>query len=337
MSPKVTVLMPVYNGEKYLKEAVESILNQTYQDFEFLIINDGSTDKSVEIIESYDDPRIRLVHNDGNIKLIASLNKGLGMAVGKYIARMDCDDISLPERLSKQVALMDSRPEIGVCGTWVKTFGDINGDIWKYPTDSDRIKCRLLFESVLAHPSVMMRSDLFKKHNLRYSYDYPHAEDFQLWQRASLIFPLVNMPEVLVLYRITVNSVSRFNKDAKLESLRRIDSEALSQLDIYANPSEINLHRRLALFDFEHTRDFVEEVNNWLLKLLVANRKIKRFPNHIFEQVLGERWYAVCYAARELGMWTWRKFWGSELGKTTKLSWLQKINLLVKCRVRFAY
>ena len=122
MNPKVTVLMPVYNGEKYLKEAITSILLQTFDDFEFLIINDGSSDASVDIIQSFRDPRIRLVHNDTNIGLIATLNKGLKLAHGKYVARMDQDDISLPRRLEKQTYFMDNNPDVGVCGTWIKLF-----------------------------------------------------------------------------------------------------------------------------------------------------------------------------------------------------------------------
>src|SRR5580698_9685158 len=109
-NPKVTVLMPVYNGEKYIKEALESILQQTFIDFEFLIINDGSTDNSVSIIKSFNDNRIRLIHNEKNSGLVYSLNKGIGLSNGEYIARMDCDDVSIPERLEKQVGFLNSNP-----------------------------------------------------------------------------------------------------------------------------------------------------------------------------------------------------------------------------------
>ena len=115
--PMVTVLMAVYNGEKFLKEAMESILTQTFTDFEFLIINDGSTDNSVKIIEEFNDPRIRLIHNEKNLKLIASLNKGISLAKGKYIARMDCDDISMPYRLEKEVDFLENSLEYGLVGT----------------------------------------------------------------------------------------------------------------------------------------------------------------------------------------------------------------------------
>ena len=112
--PEITVLMPVYNGEKYLRPAIESILNQTFSDFEFLIINDGSTDNSESIILSYKDERIRYVKNENNLKLIKTLNKGIDLARGKYIARMDADDISLPTRLEREIEYMESHPECGL-------------------------------------------------------------------------------------------------------------------------------------------------------------------------------------------------------------------------------
>ncbi|HKQ33129.1 MAG TPA: glycosyltransferase family A protein, partial [Thermodesulfobacteriota bacterium] len=118
MTPKVTVLMTVYNGEKFLNEAIDGILNQTFRDFEFLIINDGSTDGSREIIKSYKDPRINLVDNESNIGLTASLNRGLSLAGGEYIARQDADDISLPERLEKQISILERNPDIALLGSW---------------------------------------------------------------------------------------------------------------------------------------------------------------------------------------------------------------------------
>ena len=117
--------MTVHNGEKHLSEAIDGILNQTFKDFEFLVIDDGSTDGSADIIQSYKDVRIRFISNGKNLSVPVSLNMGLNLARGEYIARMDCDDISLPQRLEKQVQFMDANPEVGVCGTWLETFGRI--------------------------------------------------------------------------------------------------------------------------------------------------------------------------------------------------------------------
>jgi glycosyltransferase involved in cell wall biosynthesis len=131
-TPKVTVLMPTYNGAKVLREAIDSILTQTFGDFEFHILNDGSLDKSVDIIRSYADGRIRLEHNEGHLGLISTLNRGLDLARGGFIARMDWDDTSFPTRLEKQVYFMQVHPELGVCGTWIEVKGK-NNYLLKYP------------------------------------------------------------------------------------------------------------------------------------------------------------------------------------------------------------
>ena len=163
MNPLVTVLMSVYNGEKYLERAIKSILNQTFKDFEFLIINDGSTDNSVKIIQSFNDLRLRLIHNESNIGLIKTLNKGLKLSNGKYIARMDCDDISLPKRLSIQASFMEKYPEIGVCGSWVKIIGLGKKFINKYFKNTkkrERIFCstRLLLIPPLLSEKIFLKN-----------------------------------------------------------------------------------------------------------------------------------------------------------------------------------
>ena len=139
-TPKITVLMPVYNGEKYLKESIESILKQTFRDFEFLIINDTSTDESEKIIRSFKDSRIKLIKNEKNIGLTKSLNKGLDLAKGEYMARMDADDISLPKRLEIQVAFMDKNPKIGVIGAWAKVIGESNKKYIKTYSNFEKIE-----------------------------------------------------------------------------------------------------------------------------------------------------------------------------------------------------
>lgn len=231
-SPKVTVLMPVYNGEKYLRPAVESILGQTLTDFEFLIIDDGSTDRSVEIIRSYDDPRIRLVHNETNQKLIATLNKGFALARGQYLARMDSDDISLPQRLEKQAAFMDQHPEVGVCGTWAKRINDA-GEVlgrWQTPTGKDLAKL-LWRPTPVIHPSAFIRAGIYRQFS--YNPEYAEAEDYELWLRVAEKTKLHNLPEYLLLYRVHSESITALNREAQLVSSYR----AFMQLSRSANVS----------------------------------------------------------------------------------------------------
>ena len=201
-NPLVSVIMPVYNGERYLREAIDSILAQTFTDFELIIVNDGSADSSEQIIQGYSDPRIRYLINERNSGICITLNKGLDAAQGKYIARMDCDDISMPERLAKQVAYMELHPEIGVVGSDMIVFGEgLDEHLFDFVHDKEGCKAGLLFATCFAHPSVMMRRDLLEQHHLRYDDAYRGLEDYELWYRISQYTELVNIPEPLLRYR----------------------------------------------------------------------------------------------------------------------------------------
>jgi glycosyltransferase involved in cell wall biosynthesis len=201
-NPKVTVLMSVYNGERFLQQAIDSILNQTYQDFEFLIIDDGSNDRSREIIQSHKDQRIRLIYNEENIGLTPSLNKGLELARGEYIARMDADDVSFPQRLEKQVEFLEHNPEVILLGAWAEVV-DENGKIikvWRYPTKDCVIRWRLLFGNCLVHSSVIYRKDKVLDAG-GYNSSITYAQDYELWTKLSTIAQIRQLPQVLIRHR----------------------------------------------------------------------------------------------------------------------------------------
>lgn len=225
-TPLVSVIMPVYNGEKYLREAVDSILAQTFIDFEFIIIDDGSTDATAKILDSYADPRIIRINNRQNVGISTSSNDGIALAKGEYIARMDADDISLADRFEKQVAFLDHHLQIGVVGSSIKTInkqGQIIGS-GSLPTDPELMEWVLLFGSPMAHPSVMMRTDLVKKIG-GYSKEYPSAHDYDLFGRLSKHTKLANLSECLLLYRIHAESISnkgRTSQDKESREIQRL-------------------------------------------------------------------------------------------------------------------
>ncbi len=214
ISPKVSVLLPVYNAATYLREAVESILGQSFTDFEFLIINDGSTDASEEIIESYLDSRIRYIKNEKNIGLVATLNRGIELATGEYIARMDADDISLPERFARQVAYMDQHPEVGACGTAFQFFGD-SEYISRNPEDFRQAFTLLSNNSSLGHPTSMIRRSVLMQHHIRYEEEYEYAADFAFWIRISQVSYLSSLPDVLLRYRWHADNMSKTDPSRK--------------------------------------------------------------------------------------------------------------------------
>lgn len=198
--------MPIYNCENYLAEAIESILVQTLTDFEFIIIDDGSKDSSAKILEGYKDHRIKIEKKAHNIGLIACLNYGLSIAKGKYIARMDGDDIAHPERLKKQIDFLQINNDIIVCGTWYQLMN--TNEVIKHPKHNDEIKLALFEYCAIGHPTVMLNSELIKKSSLTYNKDFEAAEDYELWCRLSFEGKFANLPEVLLYYRNHSNQIS---------------------------------------------------------------------------------------------------------------------------------
>lgn len=229
--PLISILLPVYNGELFLSETITSILNQTFTEFEFIIINDGSTDKTEEIILSYSDSRIVYVKNEQNVQLIATLNKGLRLCNGKYIARIDADDIALPNRLEEQLCFMEKNPEIGVCGSWVETIGLEQNRIVQFHSDHDLIRMELLLHNYLHHPSVMIRNSILTNHKLQYP-NCLHAEDYAMWVQLAKHTKFHILPKVLLKYRMHENSIGAQYNDIQLQQSAIIRKNQYEDLGI---------------------------------------------------------------------------------------------------------
>lgn len=238
-TPSVSVVMPAYNAAKYLREAIDSILSQTFTDFEFIIINDGSSDLSKQIIQSYTDSRIVYIENEQNSGICVTLNKGLDAARGRYIVRMDSDDIALPHRLAIQVDYMDKNPNVGVAGCMVERFYD--DDILKHdfpPSETDFYQCKadLLLSTCVAHPATIIRKSILDKHNLRYDDFFRGMEDYHLWWRMARHTFITNIPRVLLKYRIHKEQVTQIPLTEEFISRHKIFiSQRLTDLGI--NPS----------------------------------------------------------------------------------------------------
>ena len=286
--PIITVLMPVYNGATYLNDAIDSILNQTFSDFQFLIIDDGSTDDSVKIIKSYDDYRIRVVKNKNNLGQSATLNKGLELARGKYIARMDQDDISMPERLKKQFEFMENKSDIDVCGSWIQLMGKYDG-IVELETDSERIKINLLTNQNLAHPAVMIRKSTLVKYELSYNPTFTIGNDYDLWVRMFDYCSFANLPEPLLKFRMHDNQYSKILWEQNEVETNRILTNLLKKIGIQPDDSDLIIHKKL-FTGYGIDSLLTGEVLKYLMRLRKSNLSKNIFEAVIFNEFLKIKW-----------------------------------------------
>ena len=246
--PDITVLMPVYNAEKYLREAISSILQQTFTRFELLVIDDGSADASVQIIRSFHDPRIRFVQNEKNMGISATLNKGIGLSRTELIARMDADDISYPDRLEKQYAFFLQHPDCALLSTWARMV-----DKNKNPVKTERWRSayyyyNLNFECWIYHPTVMYKRSAVMDVGM---YSTVYAEDHNLWWQLSRKYRMYNLPEVLVDYRLTDESLCRVTKKTEYDTAQH--EQVLRNILYYTGPHFHLTYNeaRCLMYDFE--------------------------------------------------------------------------------------
>lgn len=281
LKPQISVILPAYNAEKYLHDAIDSILNQTYTNFELIILNDGSTDKTEEIILSYSDPRIRYVKNKQNLKLIKTLNKGIELAKGKYIARMDADDISLPNRFQVEYDFMESNPNISACSSKVYHLFPYN-KITKghyYPCESPESCCFCsIFRTPLSHPASFFRTEILKKFKYDTSDDALHIEAFVLWGNLALSnekMAVIN--DRLLYYRDNEQSICHSYPDLQIANhKKRVRYMLKKMLDI-----DISDRVLAAMYDLSPTKD----VNDLKYVLsIISESKKKYITKNVFTE-----------------------------------------------------
>lgn len=288
----ISVILPVYNAEKYVREAIESILNQTYDDFELIIINDGSKDKSGNIIASFSDSRIRNIPNDKNMGLIYTLNKGLSLAQGKYIARMDADDIAYPNRLEMQMDYMEGHPDCIVCGTDVMPYKN-NHDLWFlstiYKYDDKSIKKQLVMTSCFAHPTVMIRSEVLRKTGICYNDSYKYAEDYKFWIDLEPYGQFHNIKKRLLHYRITQTQVThnKSNQTIAQRTKRKCQKEYLERL--YPKDKEIVQ----LLFEEELSCRTIKRIKNKICDREIKNYLIRNVYSSLSKYTLKDFLYYI--------------------------------------------
>lgn len=302
---KVSILMPVYNAEQYVAEAIDSILSQSYRDWELIIINDGSTDSSESIITQYEDSRIYYIKNPVNLRLIKTLNKGIDYCHGEYIARMDADDVALPDRLKEQVEFLDSHADYLMCGTnaiVIDNDGNKTGKIKNLP-DNDFLQINMLFSPPFIHPSVMIRREVLKEN--RYDEEYKHVEDYELWCRIANLGKIANLNKDLLLYRWHDSNVSVLNNEVQEELKDRVICNQLNSLNIQPTKEELYLHKiTFRLYNLGKKQEIsvdhqFEGVSNWFSKLIESNRNIGKYNQTDLIVFLWSRWAVLCISQKK--------------------------------------
>lgn len=275
--PTISVILPIYNCELYIKEAVDSVLNQTFTDFELIIIDDCSTDSTLKIIKSYQDSRIKLIEKEKNSGYTDSLNMAIKLAKGEYIARMDGDDICFPNRFESQIEFLQKNKDCALCGTGIKFIGSDKTQF--HPSNHDEIKVKLCFSNSFFHPTIMAKKEILLD-NL-YDKNFEPAEDYDLWTRLIFKVKMSNLPELLLNYRVHENQISNYKNDVQL------NASAKSQLKMFQRlfPHEILkpeiVKKAIKNEETNSIIDF-EEALSFLNNCIKNNKQIKIYNETLF-------------------------------------------------------
>ncbi|WP_243361528.1 glycosyltransferase family 2 protein [Fundidesulfovibrio terrae] len=330
-TPRVTVIMPAYNAGQTIADSIASILEQSLQDLELLVIDDGSKDRTADIARSFGDARVRVLSNGGNRGIAFSRNRGLEEARGEFTAYLDSDDISLPGRLARQVSFMENNPALGVCGMWIERFPAAGSRPVPFPGHPDTVRCFLFGYSPIATSTAMLRTQWFRQRGLRYDPGFVTAEDYDVWERASAFFPMANIPEVGVRYRVhpgQITQVQRQNLDSMTGAVRK------RQLDrLLGNVSEetLALHNTIMNTHDAAEARMLPQAGSWLERIAAANRARELYPVDVFEEFLADRWINLCHRSARDGAATWTAYRGSRFSRHERNGLRGRLRLRLKC------
>ncbi len=289
--PLVSILMPVYNGGRYISDAIKSVLLQTYESWELLIVDDNSTDNTLSVIKEFKDARIRLYKNTKQLGLAENRNKALSLASGKYIAILDADDVSDKDRIRLQVAEFQKDKKLVLCGTWTKVIDELNRVTasWKFPTKSQALKAQMYLQFPFVHSSVMMRHEAIKKLKKLYQNEYSPAEDYDLCFRIMKLGYVQIIPKFLLKYRIHSKNTSSLYKSTLNTALPNLYQREFKKLGLTFSQESVN---SFVLFLHPKTGLSVSIFDN--LKIILQIEKQLKKQNDIQKKDLLKWWWYIC-------------------------------------------
>lgn len=340
--PLVSVLMPCYNVEDYVEESLNSILTQTYRNMEIVVINDCSKDRTGEILErmAKADSRIRLIHNEENLKLIKTLNKGIAICNGEYIARMDSDDIALPTRIEKEVDFLERNKDHDIVSTLFYAFRSENPgrkDLHTSPLHDDELRAYMLFKSGICHPAVMIRKRVFTELGLSFGAEYLHVEDYALWSEAIYKTKIANVNEALLLYRVHKNQVSSLHEDLQTENKKKVFKIHCTQLGLPQTDDYLDVYTSVAeAVPSKSSLTYLDKCEEFMLSLIELNKK-RPFCNAAYlEALLSIHWLRLC-ANSQLGLKVLKRLKASPLYNERNYSSRDFAILYTKCAFKLKY
>lgn len=299
--PLVSVLMPAYNAEAYIGEAIQSVLTQTESDFELLVVDDCSTDGTSDVVCQFDDPRIRLIENPHNLGLAESLHQSMPLCRGEFIARMDNDDICEPDRLARQVSFLRAHSDIGLVGGAIHIFGDaaIQAHTHVFPLEHEDIRATLLFYCALAHPTLMFRRDVVARGLVAYSDEYRHADDYHLWSRLLTQVRAANLPECVLRYRLHAHQTRSAHADRQYAVSVRVRKGLLDQVGVRWSEEDIALHESIITARYENGWAYLNSVASWFQRIVEANRGSRYWEEDALKRVFSAKCAEI---GRHLGL-----------------------------------
>lgn len=324
--PVVSVLMPVYNAEGYVKEAINSILNQTFKDFELVVLNDASGDSSKDAILSFQDTRIRYIENEQNKGLSFSRNRLLSEARGEYIAWLDADDIAYPTRLAEEYRFLEEHPDYAMVASWarlVDATGKPTGNFIKSYIPDEYLSALLLFVNYFVQSSVLLRKSCLPE--VHYRPEFPPTEDYEFWVRIAAKYPVAILSKTLVDYRIHTTNVSSVQQQKSEKAVKLNHRIQLENLGILPGDEEVNLHYNIA-FRKAESLVFLQQTADWLQRIDNQNKISKRFDTKALRYILAHRWIKVCTSNRALGIKALNRY---VKGKFAEMS-LRNLFLIIK-------
>jgi len=327
--PKLSITVPAYNREKYIGPCLESILNQSFSDFEIIVVNDGSTDKTVEVVESYKDSRIKLYHNEQNRGIVYTRNRGFELSSGEYIAILDSDDISVQGRLEKQVVFLDLNIKVGLVGGFAEVIdenGKSEGKVWFSNFNQRKLNTRLFFENCIAQSSVMLRKSALPIP--AYRSEYPPSEDFDLWVQISKKWEVCNIPEVLIQYRVHSNNISKEENSVQIQNANKILLyQAEELIGAPLTEKEKACHISLMQNNFERTEDMIS-IHKWAYRIIEANKNSQKYEEQEFNNIITEKWV---HAFNRIPQFQTTLIPLIFTRQSTSLGFIKKVKFVVKC------